>query len=294
MLLHRLVRRAGASLIQKANISAEVNYTPIKRVPKCPEGFLHNSNPLVDGKMLIRNLPSKTGRKLDYVIAAPKDRDLIATFSCENFPALNSCCAHTKMTYEEFECMAAPGTDLMLEKGVIFCAYDGDKLVGALYNSFNYEDKFEQMFHGEMPGMKNPKFIVKDDYAEDVKKYPFAPSMNYYMTLMDIVQPQTGKFLPAGIKAFGILELGIVHKDYQQDGIFPVFFDLAEKAFKEKGIHHVGGYCVATGTRRVLTRGGYKSLYTIPYTDFKVNGKPVYSNLKDGATCTDTMIRTIK
>uniref|UniRef100_A0A7E4V6M2 N-acetyltransferase domain-containing protein n=1 Tax=Panagrellus redivivus TaxID=6233 RepID=A0A7E4V6M2_PANRE len=293
-MLYRLARRGIPPLIQKAKASADVNYNPIKRVPKCDDGFYRKANPLVDGTVLLRKFKSKTGREIDYVLATPEDRNLVATFSSEIYAKYNSCCAHYKVKPEELDGLNAPATDQMLENGKIYCAYDGDKLIGCSYNSFNYEDKFEEMFNGEMPGMKDPKFIVKEDYAEEFNNQPFTPGVNYYLTMLDIVQPQTGKFLPAGIKGFGVMEGAMIHSEYQKEGIFQPMFDFAETAFKEAGIYHLAGYCIATGTRKILSRGGFETIYILNYDDFKVNGKPVYSNLSDGATCCDVVVKVLK
>uniref|UniRef100_A0A7E4ZQD8 N-acetyltransferase domain-containing protein n=1 Tax=Panagrellus redivivus TaxID=6233 RepID=A0A7E4ZQD8_PANRE len=291
-MLRRLVSNFSTPMIQTASICAEAHYTPIKKQEKCPEGYLRHPDPL-SREIVIKGYKSRTGRLIDFVKADFRDRDMAAQFFCEEYSAHNNCCRHANMTFEDFECMAAPGTDLMLDRGDVFMAFDGDKLVATHLVSYYYEDKLNDIFHGELPGDANPVFKVKDDYADVIKTYNFNPAMNRYMALLDTIQPQTGKFLPKGVKALGINEVLSVLPEYQKDGIGYTMLSLGDAECIKRGITHIAGYALAVGTQKICKELGYDSLYTLPYTDFKENGTPVYANLYDGAIVADSLVRAL-
>uniref|UniRef100_A0A7E4VRX7 N-acetyltransferase domain-containing protein n=1 Tax=Panagrellus redivivus TaxID=6233 RepID=A0A7E4VRX7_PANRE len=293
-MLTRLLPRSISipSTTQVAFISADVNYKPIRRVEK-PDGFLRHSNPL-SREVLRRGWKSAKGRSVDIVRADERDRDFAGQFFGEEFSTWNNCCRHSKMTFEEFESMAAPGTDVTIAKGDLFMAFDGDKLIGTLYNSNHTEKDFEQMWHGEMPGNPNPVFRVKDDYADVIASYPYARTMNQFMGLLDILQPQTGKFLPANIKKFGITEALTIHPALHKEGVGYALIEVGDEVFKKRGVSHIGVYALAYGAQQICARLGYKTVQDLPYANFKENGKPVYENMYDGATSAKCMVKVLK
>uniref|UniRef100_A0A7E4ULF3 N-acetyltransferase domain-containing protein n=1 Tax=Panagrellus redivivus TaxID=6233 RepID=A0A7E4ULF3_PANRE len=295
-MLGRLIPRLPTAT-QIAKISADaakLKQNPLRRVEKGPDGFYHHSDPL-SREILLRNFTTKKGRVVDIVRADHRDRDMVAQYFGEEFSAGSNCCRHLGMTFKDFETMAGPGTDMCLEAGEILMVFEGDKLVATLHNSNHTDKEFPQMFNNELPGHPNPTFNVKDNYADLIASYKgLSPSMDRFMALLDVVQPQTGKFLPKGVKKFGIAEAMTVHPSAISEGIGRVLMEITKENFRKLGMSHVATYTLAAAGRRNAQQVGYKSLYTLPYTDFKENGKIVYENMHDGATVVDALLLTIK
>uniref|UniRef100_A0A914YZM3 Uncharacterized protein n=1 Tax=Panagrolaimus superbus TaxID=310955 RepID=A0A914YZM3_9BILA len=63
---------------------------------------------------------------------------------------------------------------------------------------------------------------------------------------------------------------------------------------KKQGCTHEAGYCVATGTWKMGLSTGHKTAYSLPYDRYLENGHPIFSNMHDGATASNTTLMDYK
>uniref|UniRef100_A0A7E4UYH1 N-acetyltransferase domain-containing protein n=1 Tax=Panagrellus redivivus TaxID=6233 RepID=A0A7E4UYH1_PANRE len=265
----------------------------INRIDKCPKGFFRDVNPL-DREILLTGFKSPSGKRINFVRAEPKDFHVVAQFWGEEFTRTNNLCKHLGVTYEEFEQLASVTVNNCLKHGDVVMAFWGDRLVSTMLCLHYKESELPQLFDNELPGHPNPVFRIKNDYAEDIAAQPFCPKLNRCVALLDTVQRQTGKFLPAGVKKVGILEAVLVHPALHRERIGAVMLDLGDKQLVKYGVNDIIGTAVATYSSRICHKMGYKTLQKFYYKDYKEGGKPVFEDLNDEATYVAMIHRVIQ
>uniref|UniRef100_A0A914P9U9 Uncharacterized protein n=1 Tax=Panagrolaimus davidi TaxID=227884 RepID=A0A914P9U9_9BILA len=125
---------------------------------------------------------------------------------------------------------------LALRKPQSYLVFDNNKLVAAVLRTFYTRDEFFKIFNGEL-SHTNPSFLIKDDYAEDIKAKGYSLNASRIAVINEGCFSQIGKFLPPDVE---ILEFGIAvgtgmkelfclpYEDFKENGI-PIFGDISDK-----------------------------------------------------------------
>uniref|UniRef100_A0A7E4ZTE5 N-acetyltransferase domain-containing protein n=1 Tax=Panagrellus redivivus TaxID=6233 RepID=A0A7E4ZTE5_PANRE len=268
-------------LFSKSN-SPFLNLRRINKVEKCPEGYIRVPD-VFDREVFKRNWKSPTGKTINFVLAHPKDFDMLSQFWAEEFIRTNNMCRHLGITYPDFESMASATIDKVFKQGDALMAFWGDRLVSTFLLLYHDASEFPELFGDELPGNPNPVLRIKDDYADDIASMPFTPKVNRCAALLTTVQSQTGKFLPSGVEKLGIFEAIVVHPELQKDGIGAAITNAGEKIIEKRGVTNLIAIGVANYSTRITHKIGFETLFKFYFKDFKENGKPVFYDLFDGS-----------
>uniref|UniRef100_A0AC34RAX3 Uncharacterized protein n=1 Tax=Panagrolaimus sp. JU765 TaxID=591449 RepID=A0AC34RAX3_9BILA len=214
------------------------NVVPPK-IPTDSRGFLvdersKNERELYDANFRVHRLP----KPLRVEIADQKDTLLMTQFLNEHFCKFVSAALAIKIKYEELY----PITYRIVKGSVRYpmCPlvfYDG-KLVAAYAITYYDETNISKYF----PLIKerlNPdaKFIIKEDYADDVKNGPLSTENgNKVFVFLDEMVRQGSKFLPDDCNRIAFAEASAVHHSIKGSRVynymFDVIYDLAAKRTK--------------------------------------------------------------
>uniref|UniRef100_A0A914P489 Uncharacterized protein n=1 Tax=Panagrolaimus davidi TaxID=227884 RepID=A0A914P489_9BILA len=152
---------------------------------------------------------SKNGKHLIRVeIIDEKDLDLIG-----NFYNYNNYLNLINVKPEETEKFAFDAVKKCLFQPLSFAAFDGEKLVGIQLNRFHIPSEFPQIFDGF--NENNPKFIIKEDYSNEIQNAPYTFEANKIYVNLEECFRQTGKFLPKEIKNLGVIKSIGIHPNYR-------------------------------------------------------------------------------
>uniref|UniRef100_A0A914Q416 Uncharacterized protein n=1 Tax=Panagrolaimus davidi TaxID=227884 RepID=A0A914Q416_9BILA len=78
--------------------------------------------------------------------------------------------------------------------------------------------------------------------------------------------------------------------DYTNNGLLYYLFLESLKDYEKFDCNYFIGFCSAANTFKMCKKIGMKNVFTFPYSEYKVNGKPIYQNFPDGATGIQVMI----
>uniref|UniRef100_A0AC35FQC1 Uncharacterized protein n=1 Tax=Panagrolaimus sp. PS1159 TaxID=55785 RepID=A0AC35FQC1_9BILA len=93
---------------------------------------------------------------------------------------------------------------------------DGEKIVGTGFGNVHNRKDFDRIFRGQL-FHENPKFIIKDDYSEDIKNGPYKSlNLNRAVILLNELEWQIGKFLPKNTERIGCSELISIDPNYMR------------------------------------------------------------------------------
>uniref|UniRef100_A0A7E4ZWZ1 N-acetyltransferase domain-containing protein n=1 Tax=Panagrellus redivivus TaxID=6233 RepID=A0A7E4ZWZ1_PANRE len=272
-------RFVGHTRVQVAKPANIVRQSPFLT----DDGMFYDMNPL--SRPIVRKgwASPVSGTIVDFVKAEARDAELVTQFWLEGFRESSNVCVHLGLTYDELHEMLSNWVTEMLDTGDVILGFDGTKLACLQLMRYHYEHEYEELFAGELPGHPNPKFIIKDDYAQDITSYPLPRNSARLACFLDDLVRQTGKFLPADVKSYCVFEATYVHKTYQKDRMGSVLINLAVEATLRRNVIHGVGYCVAMGTRKIALAQQWTPLFDALYKDYKDNGKPVFYDMHDGA-----------
>jgi hypothetical protein len=221
--------------------------------------------------------PKDGKNPLRIEIADKNDLDLLSNFFNHHFIEHNNLRKALGATYEEMEEFCYDRAVLALKRPLSYLVFDENKLVAAVLRTYYTPDEYYKLFNGEL-FHENPKFLIKDDYAEEIKSRGYSLNANRLAVLNDVCISQIGKFLPPDVENLGFGIAAGVHPDYMRNGLTQYLVYEAVKKSKEFKCNYGVGLAVADAAFKAGLKTFIEPLFCIHYKDFKENGKPVFSD----------------
>uniref|UniRef100_A0A914YYR1 Uncharacterized protein n=1 Tax=Panagrolaimus superbus TaxID=310955 RepID=A0A914YYR1_9BILA len=238
--------------------------------------------------------PKKANCKLRFELMDENDIEFMIQIATEHFVRESNLMRHLQIKCEELIERWAPliAKYILSETSVII--KDGDKIVGTGFGNVHDRKDFDRIFRGQL-FHDNPKFVIKDDYAEDINNGPYkSRNFNRVVVLFDELEWQTGKFLPKNTEKIGCSELISVDPNYMRLNLASKIALVNRELFQSKGCTHEHAIPVATGTWKAGQKLGHRTLFSLPYNQFLDNGKPVFENLHDNAIAAHSTLMDYK
>uniref|UniRef100_A0AC34GRB6 Uncharacterized protein n=1 Tax=Panagrolaimus sp. ES5 TaxID=591445 RepID=A0AC34GRB6_9BILA len=237
-----------------------------------------------DRKLIDESIPKNADFKCRTELLDQNDIEFIKQFVIEHFVKESNIMRHLRIKGEELIELIHPLVDRWIKCENSIVIKHNKKIIGTAFGSLHTSEEFEELYRGQL-FHENPQFVIKDDYAEDIKNGPFKSlNNNRVAVLLNELEWQTGKFLPKGIQKFGLHELTAIDPNYYRFGFATSSAAVLQKIMFNQGCTHDGGYCVAMGTYRMSKRFDSETLFSMPYDRYLENGKPVFENMYDEAT----------
>uniref|UniRef100_A0AC35FTM6 N-acetyltransferase domain-containing protein n=1 Tax=Panagrolaimus sp. PS1159 TaxID=55785 RepID=A0AC35FTM6_9BILA len=263
------------------------------------DGFFLDTRQKGERKIVNSGWIPKDGKNpLRIEIADKNDLVLVANFFNHHFIKNNNLRKILGATYEDMEQFSYDRAALALKKPQSYLVFDKNKLVAAVLRTFYTRDEFCKIFNGEL-SHTNPSFLIKDDYAEDIRAKGYSLNASRIAVLNEACFSQIGKFLPPDV---GILEFGIavgVHPNYMRNGLNQYLIYESLKSSIDLKCNYRVGIAVSTAGYEVAKKTGMKELFCLPYKDFKENGIPIFGDIPDKCCYVvlgknDDMLRILK
>uniref|UniRef100_A0A914YDC7 Uncharacterized protein n=1 Tax=Panagrolaimus superbus TaxID=310955 RepID=A0A914YDC7_9BILA len=154
--------------------------------------------------------------KLRFELVDENDYEIMLQIVTENFVKDSNIMRHLKIKGEELIEMMAPMVEKWIQAKNSVIIKDGDKVVGNIFGNIHNRDEFDKLYRGQLFHEK-PEFIIKSDYAEDIRNAPFKSlNVNRVAVLLEEMEWQTGKFLPKDTEKLGVHELYVIHPKYMR------------------------------------------------------------------------------
>jgi len=162
-------------------------------------------------------------------------------------------------------------------------AFDGDRLAGFV---LSYAKEIT-------PGSNskpNHSLQLKKDYVSEISAgpYPNHPS-NQLIVYIEEVEKDLENFLPRCKKYFKI-DILFVHPNYTGRGLAKKLVERALQLAVESNCQYAATCATAKVSAHIFNKFGFTCVREIPFTSFRENGVPVYSNLHDGNTSGKLMV----
>uniref|UniRef100_A0A914YMP3 N-acetyltransferase domain-containing protein n=1 Tax=Panagrolaimus superbus TaxID=310955 RepID=A0A914YMP3_9BILA len=173
-------------------------------------------------------------------------------------------------------------------------AKNDNKIVGIFMGCIVERYEFHEIYRGAL-FHDNPKLVLKNDYAEEIRNGPFKSlNLNRIAILIEELEWQTGKFLPKDTHKLALLEFAAVHPSFMRFGVGTKAAPLMQKIMLDQGCTHEVGYTVSVGTYKICLKSGHIPIFSLPYERYIENGRPVFENLHDGATAAHMTLRALR
>uniref|UniRef100_A0A914YRK0 Uncharacterized protein n=1 Tax=Panagrolaimus superbus TaxID=310955 RepID=A0A914YRK0_9BILA len=260
-----------------------------------------------DRKLIDESIPKNADFECRTELLDQNDIEFMTQFVTEHFVKESNIMRHLHIKGEELIELIHPLVDRWIKCENSIIIKHNKKIIGTAFGSLHKSEEFEELYRGQL-FHENPQFVIKDDYAEGIvqnhvtKKLSFFDPLppfvityikngpfkslnnNRVAVLLNEMEWQTGKFLPKGIKTFGLHELTAINPKYYRFGFATSSAAVLQKIMFDQGCTHDGGYCVATGTYKMSKKFNSSTVFSMPYNRYLENGKPVFENFYDGAT----------
>uniref|UniRef100_A0A914R7K0 Uncharacterized protein n=1 Tax=Panagrolaimus davidi TaxID=227884 RepID=A0A914R7K0_9BILA len=133
------------------------------------EGFFLDTRQKGEREVVNPAWKPKDGKNpLRIEIADKKDLALVANFYNHHFTSNNNLRKALGATYEDMEEFSYDRAELAVKKPRSYLVFDENKFVAACLRTYYTKDEYFKIFNEEL-FHKNPKFLIKDDYAEGNK-----------------------------------------------------------------------------------------------------------------------------
>uniref|UniRef100_A0A914YU17 N-acetyltransferase domain-containing protein n=1 Tax=Panagrolaimus superbus TaxID=310955 RepID=A0A914YU17_9BILA len=228
-------------------------------------------------------IPKGANFSIRFELLDENDYEFMTQYVTEHFVKESNVCRHLQLKGDELiELIQQQVIQWISCKNSVLVKHD-EKIIGTALGSLHTREEFNDLFRGEL-FHDNPKFVIKKDYAEDIRNGPFkSHNLNRLGVLLEELMWQTGKFLPKDIQKLAMHELAAIHPKYSRYGLATKGAETLQKIMVKQGCTHEVGYSVALGTYKMSKKFGHHTLYSLPYDQFLENGKPVFHNLFDNA-----------
>uniref|UniRef100_A0A914Q0C3 Uncharacterized protein n=1 Tax=Panagrolaimus davidi TaxID=227884 RepID=A0A914Q0C3_9BILA len=201
------------------------------------DGFFLDTRKSGERKVVNPAWKPKDGKNpLRIEIADKNDLVLVANFFNHHFTSNNNLRKALGATYEDMEEFSYDRAELAVKKPLSLLVFDGNKLVAASLRTYYTKDEYFEIFNGEL-FHKNPKFLINDDYAEDIRSKGYSLNASRIAVLNEACISQIGKFLPSDVENldFGIATgigmkslFSFQYKDFKENGK-PEFNNIPDK-----------------------------------------------------------------
>uniref|UniRef100_A0A914P4K1 N-acetyltransferase domain-containing protein n=1 Tax=Panagrolaimus davidi TaxID=227884 RepID=A0A914P4K1_9BILA len=221
------------------------------------DGFFLNTRKSGERKVVNPAWKPKDGKNpLRIEIAEKKDLELVANFFNHHFTSNNNLRKALGATYEDMEEFSYDRAELAVKKPRSYLVFDGNKLVAASLRTYYTKDEYFKIFNGEL-FHQNPKFLIKDDYAEDIRSKGYGLNASRIAVLNEACISQIGKFLPSDVENLDFEIATGVHPDYTRNGLTQYLIHEGTKSCKDFKCNYRFGIAVAEAayeaTKKVRT-----------------------------------------
>uniref|UniRef100_A0A914ZFC1 N-acetyltransferase domain-containing protein n=1 Tax=Panagrolaimus superbus TaxID=310955 RepID=A0A914ZFC1_9BILA len=220
-------------------------------------------------KIVNPNWIPKNGKiSLRIEIIDPSDLELITYFYNDHYVNHGNLWKSIKITSKECHPLSFDIVSLAIEKPVSLAAFDGNQLVAVQLNRVQSPDEFSKLFDGQLHH-ENPKLVIKDDYAKDIKNGPYNLQANRIYVILQETLKQAGKFLPKTTKNLGYFKAASVHPDYQKFGLGSYLGIESLKLFHVHHCEYIMGFTSVDATYKFSKKLGMKECFELPYSKYK-------------------------
>uniref|UniRef100_A0A914PKN5 N-acetyltransferase domain-containing protein n=1 Tax=Panagrolaimus davidi TaxID=227884 RepID=A0A914PKN5_9BILA len=224
--------------------------------------------------------PKDGKNPLRIEIADMNDLELVANFFNHHFIKNNNLRKALGATYEEMEEFSYDRAALGLGNPQSHIVFDGNKLVAVVLRKLYTPEEYYKLFNGEL-FHKNPKFLNKENYAEDIKARGFSQNASRIAVINEACISQAGKSLPPNVENLRFAIAAGVHPNYTRNGLSQYLTYEAVKTLKYFKCNYSMSIAVADASFEVAKKIGMKPLFCFPYKDYKENGKPVFKDIPE-------------
>ncbi|KHJ77573.1 acetyltransferase, GNAT family [Oesophagostomum dentatum] len=124
--------------------------------------------------------------------------------------------------------------------------------------------------------------VEHHDFAEEIRNGPYKQHRsNQLLNYVVALEHRQKRLLGIHSKVFKLDVIG-VHKDYRGQGLGQKLTQLAIDKARAEDCDWVATAATARASQGIFSKMGFKTLYEIPYSLFRENGKVVFQKLHDG------------
>uniref|UniRef100_A0A7E4V5E4 N-acetyltransferase domain-containing protein n=1 Tax=Panagrellus redivivus TaxID=6233 RepID=A0A7E4V5E4_PANRE len=281
--------RATAKLLRR-NLSAistgKINQ-PVKQT------YFYKDKRIGERRSYGKPLELKDGRTIHFEIADEKDEDLLLNQYLDGFVNQISYFRAFDITHDDYRDLFREHVKMLLPVGGTMFGFHEDNLVCFRLVTYHNHDDIPEVF-GPLANPGDPPPVV--EFPKDIGPLVNAgrtfrsvivpnEARTYYprlsMVVLELVEKQIGKFLPADVKNLAYAEGLFVHDEFQRNGISEYLSDVSDDLAIEHGCNYVANITVATASTEMSKKRNFKTLFHIPYDQLYVNGELEFKDLWD-------------